>query len=98
MLLSLSDRSPLNSVYTNPGGQVMYKTKTPMTLPWTTTISCVLPNDIGTEPEDMCDSDRLAHLAEVEHNLFASSVIRFRGEEIKTRNYLRKEGWGPLGR
>jgi hypothetical protein len=97
MLLHLSGRSPLNSVYTNPEGQVLYKTKSPMTMSArTTTVSYVLPNDIGKEPEDMCD--RFAHLAEVEHNTLASSIIRFRGEEVKTKEYFRKEGWGPLGR
>ena len=97
MLLSLSDRSPLNSVYTNPEGQVLYKTRTPMTVPSrTTTISHVLPNDVSKEPEDMCD--KFAHLAEVQHNVFTSSIIRFRGEEVKTKDYFRHETWGPLGR
>jgi hypothetical protein len=97
MLLNLSARSPLNSVYTNPEGQVLFKTKSPMKLPTrTTTISYVLPNDIERQPEDM--QDRFAHLAEVEHTTLNSSIIRIRGEEKKTDEYFRKEGWGPLGR
>jgi hypothetical protein len=97
MLLYLSDRSPLNSVYANPEGQVLFKTVSPMRLATrTTTISFVLPNDIGRRPEDM--HDRFAHLAEVEHNMFTPSIIRIRGEEKRTNEYFRKEGWGPLGR
>ena len=96
MLLSLSGFSPLHGTYTNPEGQVLYKTKTSLLSPSRTTISRVLPPDVSKEPEDMCD--RFAHLAEVKRNPLASSIIRFRGEEIKTKEYFRKEGWGPLGR
>lgn len=97
MLLYLSNRSPLNSVYTNVEGQVLYRTQSPIILRRKTTISRVVPNDINSEPvEDM--QDRFGLLAEIEYNALSSSIIRFRGEEIKTKEYFRKDGWGPIGR
>ncbi|GLB35659.1 hypothetical protein LshimejAT787_0212240 [Lyophyllum shimeji] len=104
MHLYLSTPSPLNATFTNEDGQVMYKVDTPMAVGTrTSTISCVVPNDIPQQQSDSSAAeesmkDRFAHLAQVEHNVVGSSVLRFGGKEILTKEYFRKEGWGAYGR
>jgi hypothetical protein len=96
MRLSLSHRSPFNSVYINELGQVLFKVNTPtkfFSLAETSTISRIVPN---TDPNDT--HDRFVYLAEIEHNVLSSEIIRFNGMEVKAKNYLRKAGEGDLGR
>ncbi|KAJ7765710.1 hypothetical protein B0H16DRAFT_1524083 [Mycena metata] len=79
-----------------------------------TTISRVVERDIprrwssssnGTTPSSNGHGagvgnggDRFALLARVDWRLFDSSVIHFRGRELATREFFRKEGWGWYGR
>ncbi|KAJ7041960.1 hypothetical protein C8F04DRAFT_1176617 [Mycena alexandri] len=80
----------------------------------TTTISRVVQRDIprrwssssngaiatsdghGAELGDR--GDRFALLARIDWRLSDSSVIHFRGRELATREFFRKEGWGSYGR
>lgn len=101
MYLYLSERSPLNSIYTNEDGQVMYKVVTPLAATSrTSTISCVLPNDLPVKGDntEADTKDRFGHLAQIEHKVVASSILRFGGNEVEAKDYFRKEGWGVYGR
>ncbi|KAG5637189.1 hypothetical protein H0H81_005446 [Sphagnurus paluster] len=99
MHLYLSSSSPLHSTFSNEEGQVLYKVETPvMSLSArTSTISCVVPSTSGPDSTTSMQ-DTFALLGQVEHNRFSSSVMRFGGNEFKTKDYFRKEGLGPYGR
>ncbi|KAG5642050.1 hypothetical protein DXG03_003749 [Asterophora parasitica] len=95
MHLYLSTRHHLNSIYSNEEGQALYKVETPSGIASrTSSISYVVPNEGG----DKSMVDRYAHLAQVDHNAVASSVLRFGGIQYETKDYFRKEGWGAQGR
>ncbi|KAH0584630.1 hypothetical protein H2248_010163 [Termitomyces sp. 'cryptogamus'] len=97
----LSGRSPLNSTFTNEDGQIIYKIETPHSAGTrTSNITCIVPNDIPRRNEDTSISmqNRFAYFGQVEHNLIASSTLRFGGNEFETKRYFRKEGWGLYGR
>ncbi|KAF9463421.1 hypothetical protein BDZ94DRAFT_610006 [Collybia nuda] len=100
MNLHLSSPSPLNATYSNDAGQVIYKVDTPLKLGREiTTIKRVIPNDIADSENDEVDMrDRFGFLGQIEHKAIASSVIKFGGAEIETKDYFRKEGWGSYGR
>lgn len=100
MNLNLSEGSPLNSTFYNDAGQVIYRVETPSGLgSRTSTITRVIPNNV--EPKkgrEVNMQDRFGFLAQVEHNPISSSVLRFPGGEIPTKEYFRREGWGWYGR
>ncbi|KAF5387170.1 hypothetical protein D9615_002093 [Tricholomella constricta] len=101
MHLYLSTRSPLNSVFSTAEGQALYKVETPMAAGTrTSTISCIVPNDIPQHhsAHTVSMQNRFGHLAQVEHNVISSSILRFGGNEFATKDYFRKVGWGPLCR
>ncbi|KAG5637190.1 hypothetical protein H0H81_005447 [Sphagnurus paluster] len=82
MHLYLSSSSPLRSTFSNAEDQVLFKVETPVCLgTLTSSISYVVPND--SDPNgSLSMQDKFAHLGQVEH---------------KTKDYFRKEGWGPYG-
>ncbi|KAG6861791.1 hypothetical protein C0995_012295 [Termitomyces sp. Mi166 len=102
MHLYLSDHSHLNSVLTNEDGQVLYKIETPHSVGTRTShITCVVPNGVPRRDEEdtaISMQDKFAYFGQVEHNLIASSVLHFGGDQFETKKYFRKEGWGICGR
>ncbi|KAK0451407.1 uncharacterized protein EV420DRAFT_1311985 [Desarmillaria tabescens] len=54
-------------------------------------------SSIGREPE-VDFRDRFAPLGYIDWKVFASSVMRYKGEEVKATTYLKKQGWGSYGR
>lgn len=95
MHLYLSKHSPLDSSFSTQDGQVLFKVDTePIKLGTRSCkISCIIPNDNVDDGRD-----RFGSLAQIEFNNVESSIIRFRGDRIVTKEYFRKEGWGPYGR
>ena len=94
MHLYLSGRSPLNSIFTNESGQVLYKVSSQIKFPArTSTITRIVPND---SPEDM--RDKFVHLAQVQHNVVTSAVLRFGGNEIKVKDYFQERGFSAFGK
>ncbi|RDB19298.1 hypothetical protein Hypma_013596 [Hypsizygus marmoreus] len=57
-----------------------------------------LEADEAEAGEEVDMRDRFALLAQVEHKPVASSIMRFGGEEVETKAYFRKKGWGWYGR
>ena len=63
-----------------------------------------VPRDDVDEKEDQIDSekielrDRFAHLAEIKFKMITSSVMRYRGEELKTSEFFTKKEWGYYDR
>lgn len=98
----LSDRSFLNATYSNEAGQVIYKVETPKGLTTrVSTITRVIPNDViplKGDSDEVDMRDRFGFLAQIEHKPISSSVIKFGGVEVETKEYFRKEGWGWYGR
>ncbi|KAJ6606064.1 hypothetical protein DFH09DRAFT_1119210 [Mycena vulgaris] len=105
MQLFLTTATPSNSVYTDESGVPQYKVNTPFKLDRTTAISRVVEHGIPRRSGSMDGHDagieegeRFASLAHIDWHLVESSVIRFRGRELATRDFFRKEGWGWYGR
>lgn len=100
MNLHLSERSPLHSTFSNDAGQVIYTVETPMGLGTRiSTIRKVISNNVVPEIGHEVDmQDRFGFLAQVKHKPFSSSILKFAGDEIETKKYFRKEGWGLYGR
>lgn len=103
MNFTLPGRSFLNATYSNEADQVIYKVETPKKLTVRiSTITRVIPN--GAVPargySDGVDmQDRFEFLAQIEHHPISSSVIRFaNGVRVETKDFFRKEGWGPYVR
>jgi hypothetical protein len=106
MRLILTTATPSNAVYTDASGAPQYKVNTPFALhDRTTAISRVVAHDIprrhsqstdGHEAEPQ-ERERFAGLAHIDWHLLDSSVIRFGGRELATRDFFRKEGWGWYG-
>ncbi|KAJ7184582.1 hypothetical protein C8R46DRAFT_938532 [Mycena filopes] len=114
MRLFLSTASPSNAVYADAAGSPQYKVTSPFGVPVrhrTTTVSRVVEPGIprrwssssagtsaahGSEGGD--GGERFALLARIDWRLFDSSVINFRGRELPTRDFFRKDGWGWYGR
>ncbi|KAH7921063.1 hypothetical protein BV22DRAFT_1122391 [Leucogyrophana mollusca] len=88
MLFMLSSERVRNTVITNEQGQVVYKTDTPFKLgSRTTTVLKIRPN---YNVSDM--RDQFAVLGAIEWHAFASSVFRFGGEEMKTKEFIPRSG------
>ncbi|KAF9463415.1 hypothetical protein BDZ94DRAFT_1258739 [Collybia nuda] len=104
MHLYLSKHSPLDSAFATDDGQVMFKVDTEPIKAGTRTsyISCAISNDIPRRAvigEDIVDTrERFGSLGQIEFNTVASSVIRFQGAQVETKEYFRKDSWGPYGR
>jgi hypothetical protein len=100
MKLHLSERSPLNSTFSNDAGQILYKVDTPLKLgARTSTIKRVIPNDVVPQQGGGVDmQDRFGVLGQIEHKPISSSIIKLGGIEAETKAYFRKEGWGAYGR
>lgn len=101
MNLILSDRSFLNATYSNDAGQVIYKVETPKKLTTRiSTITRVIPNDVTLKgySDEVDMQNRFGFLAQIEHKPISSSVIKFGGVEVETKEYFRKQGWGWYGR
>ncbi|KAJ7490957.1 hypothetical protein FB451DRAFT_628373 [Mycena latifolia] len=102
MHLFLTTANPTNAVYTNENGVPQYKIHTPlMSRDLTTVISRVvdgIPRRSGKgDGHDAEGGERFASLAHIDWHLVDSSVIRFRGREIVSRDFFRKEGVGWFG-
>ncbi|KAK0461634.1 uncharacterized protein EV420DRAFT_1304852 [Desarmillaria tabescens] len=96
----------LNNTYTNESGQAIYKVSTPHKFSGrVTTISRIVPSDYEPPRVEDTDSyelgmdfrDRFAPLGYIDWKMFASSVMRYKGEEVKATTYLKKQGWGWYG-
>lgn len=100
MNLHLSKRSPLNSIFSNDNGQIIYKVETPLNIgARTSTITRVVPNDLErAQGGEMDMQGRFGLLAQIVHKPFLSSILKFNGVEVKTKDYFRKEGLGVYGR
>jgi hypothetical protein len=106
MKLTLSTGSPLNALYVAQDGQVLFKVETQTAWKSSTQISKVsrsLPNDEGGSRKQggLVDVDirgGLVHVADIEHSVSSSTILRFGGKEIDAKNYFRKETWGAYGR
>ncbi|KAJ7700722.1 hypothetical protein B0H17DRAFT_1247280 [Mycena rosella] len=107
MQLFLTTATPSNSVYTDESGAPKYKVNTPFKLLQRTTgISRVveynIPRRRSLSPDghevEVEEGERFASLAHIDWHLLESSVIRFRGRELATRDFFRKVGWGWYGR
>ncbi|KAJ7765709.1 hypothetical protein B0H16DRAFT_1413193 [Mycena metata] len=107
--LFLSTGDPSNAVYADASGSSQYKVSTPFGVHHrTTSISRVVERDIprrwssssnGTiATSDADGGDRFALLARIDWKLLESSVIHFRGRELATGEFFRKEGLGLYGR
>ncbi|RDB19297.1 hypothetical protein Hypma_013597 [Hypsizygus marmoreus] len=48
--------------------------------------------------EEVDMRDRFALLAQIEHKTVTSSIMRFGGDEVETKTYFKKKGWGWYGR
>ncbi|KAF8062553.1 hypothetical protein FPV67DRAFT_1586369 [Lyophyllum atratum] len=93
MHLYLSGREAINSEYANDNGQVLYKVETPQALGTrTSTISMVVAFDVPQRDGEPDMHNRFAHLAEIEHHVLGSSIMRFGGQEHQTKDFFRKEG------
>ncbi|KAK0234910.1 hypothetical protein EDD85DRAFT_61092 [Armillaria nabsnona] len=103
----------LNNSYANESGQVIYKVSTPNKFSnCVTTVSRIVPsdyepprvedNELGSlqkaQSEEVDFKDRFAPLGYIDWKVFASSVLRFNGTEVKAIEYLKKQGWGWYGR
>lgn len=63
------------------------------------TITRVVPNDLGHPlGGEVNMQDRFGLLAQIVHKPFLSSILKFNGVEVKTKDYFRKEGLGVYGR
>ncbi|KAF8888282.1 hypothetical protein BD779DRAFT_1440221 [Infundibulicybe gibba] len=108
MRLTLSEPTPLNATYTNEMGQALYKVDTPDKLFGTpvATISGIVPSRVRgrrTRTRTRTSTNRGLHdqfspFAQVEWHTLGSSKIRMGGEEIRTKDFFRKAGWGWIGR
>ncbi|KAH7924511.1 hypothetical protein BV22DRAFT_501292 [Leucogyrophana mollusca] len=84
MRFTLSSEHVRNTIITNEQGQVVYKTDTPFKLgSRTTTVLKIRPN---YDVSDM--RDQFAALGAIEWHTFASSILRFGGEELKTKEFI----------
>ncbi len=103
----------LNNSYANESGQVIYKVSTPNKFSnCVTTVSRIVPsdyepphvenNELGSlqkaRSEEVDFKDRFAPLGYIDWKVFASSVLRYNGTEVKATEYLKKQGWGWYGR
>jgi len=99
MKFYLSTSSPINSAFTNEDGQAIYKVETPLLkLPWVTSISRVIPNDLPQEDADPDMRDNYTFMAQIEFHDISPSKITLVGSEFTAKSYFRKEGWGIYGR
>lgn len=90
MRFTLSEKSPLNSIYTNESGKAIYKVSTPRVLAGhTTTVSRILPSDLLGGDDGL--EERFGHLATIKHSV-GSAIISYGGEEIKTGDHFKKVG------
>ncbi|PBK89659.1 hypothetical protein ARMGADRAFT_970088 [Armillaria gallica] len=84
----------LNNSYANESGQVIYKVSTPNKFS-----NCVTTvSRIKARSEEVDFKDRFAPLGYIDWKVFASSVLRYNGTEVKATEYLKKQGWGWYGR
>ncbi|KAF8888288.1 hypothetical protein BD779DRAFT_463813 [Infundibulicybe gibba] len=97
MQLTLSESTPLNATYINEMGQAIYKVDTPDKFFKTpvATIHRIVPNGVQGRTSLR---DQFGHLAQVEWHSLSSSKIRMGGQEIKTKDFFRKVGWGWTAR
>ncbi|KAJ7142142.1 hypothetical protein C8R43DRAFT_582603 [Mycena crocata] len=102
MRLVLTTGSPANAIYTDATGAPRYKVNTPFKLSHrTTAISRAIEGEIprrNSWSDNVDEEQRFASLAHINWRVFESSVIRFRGSELATRDLFRKDGWGCYGR
>ncbi|KAJ7490970.1 hypothetical protein FB451DRAFT_628578 [Mycena latifolia] len=104
MHLFLTTATPTNAIYTDENGTPQYKVHTPFTpRDRTSVISRVVDgiprrSEAGDGPDaEVEGGERFANLAHIDWRLVESSVIRFRGRELVTRDFFRKEGMGWFG-
>lgn len=103
MYLYLSNSSPLNSIYTNAEGQALFKVRTPSNFFGRTTAVSRVVSNFSSRSEnvtrrDYSLHDRFGQVAQFEWKFFRSSQLRFKGREVKTRAFFKKQGWGWHGR
>ncbi|KAK0475747.1 hypothetical protein IW261DRAFT_455137 [Armillaria novae-zelandiae] len=96
----------LDNSYANEAGQVIYKVSTPNKYTdRVTTISHIIPSDReppreedtdlgGAQSEEVDFRDRFAILGVIDWKVKTSSIMRYKGKEIKASDYLKKKGWG----
>ncbi|KAJ7119099.1 hypothetical protein C8R44DRAFT_790012 [Mycena epipterygia] len=107
LILTGTTYYPMNAVYADASGAPQYKVNTPLNLlnGRTTAISRVVDgiprrqSQSGDEHEtEGEEGERFASLAHIDWRVVESTVIRFRGRELLTRDFFRKTGWGLYGR
>ncbi|KAF9466197.1 hypothetical protein BDZ94DRAFT_1158833 [Collybia nuda] len=108
MILTLSNASPLNSLYLARDGRVQFKVETKIASSSKTStriskVSCagLRPKVAGTgdcDSEIVGPKDVFTHMADIEYNAQLSPVLRYQGRDINTEDYFRRETWGECGR
>lgn len=103
MRLYLSRKPPINAVYSNADGQVLYQVKTPFRISGgTSTITKAIPNNQSKTADNhstQIDSkERFALLAYIEWHILDPSIFKFGGHEVDVDTYFRYGGLGWHGR
>ncbi|KAJ8502481.1 hypothetical protein ONZ45_g11720 [Pleurotus djamor] len=98
MKLIFSKNDPRRTNLCHESGQVIYKIATnPFKLgeKSITTVSKIIPNHDGAGGDafELDMQDQFTLIAEVEFNLIASSVIKYRGEKFKTEDLFKRGGF-----
>jgi hypothetical protein len=96
MNLHLTGNSFLNSEYVTSSGKVVYKVSTPHTWNRSSTITRLIETELDASGSEL--HGQFAHLAQVDHRLLKRAAIRYKGQEIDTKRFFRKEGFGWYGR
>ncbi|KAG6876924.1 hypothetical protein C0993_012034 [Termitomyces sp. T159_Od127] len=90
MRLYMSGKKAWNSTFSTENGDVIYETWSPRKIfGRTTTISRI---------EDPNGQALSSHLAQYAWRTFCSARLRFRNQEVRTRSFFKKKGWGIHGR